>query len=92
MTKREREYHYEKKVWKAFVKLSSEPDGPHFFYDPSLKPSLDWEPQPVFGLQPNRPYIMLHDLNFTTDWDIAVRTLIQDEQERKAISFPEEAS
>jgi hypothetical protein len=76
MTKREREYHKEKKVWKAFVEMQSEPDGPHYFYEPSLSPSLDWEPQPVFGLQPNRPYSMLQDLSYIADWDSAIKTLV----------------
>jgi hypothetical protein len=41
MTRRERNYHREKKVWKSFVKMQSEPDGPHYFYEPSLKPLFD---------------------------------------------------
>lgn len=69
MTKREREYHFEKKVWKAFVKLSTEPGGPHYFYDPSLKLSLHWEPKPVFVVNteiclPTEPY-PVHGLELT---------------------------
>lgn len=48
MTKREREYHSDKKAWKSFIKLSTEPGGPHYFYHPSLKPQLDCEPQDFY--------------------------------------------